>query len=102
MNYDTYNWSFDPKNAPKGGSGDNIDPWAGVSIGTCIGAECCDPDQTYDTVLDKCITGKTESFEMPSYVASLEDKLYSGLTKMAPNKYKADVNLKESFSAYNS
>jgi hypothetical protein len=112
MNYDAYNWAFDPKSAPKGkGTVSNVDPWAGLNIGTCIGQECCQPDQIYNTELDqcvtantsnKCVTAKKEPFEMPTSIKKLEDELYAGLSKLAPNKYKADVNLKESFSAYNS
>jgi hypothetical protein len=103
MNYDAYNWSFDPKSAPKGeGTISTVDPWTGVNIGTCIGEACCQLDQVYDTNLNQCVTAKKEPFEMPDSIKSLEDSLYAGLAKMAPNKYRADVNLKDSFSAYNS
>ena len=103
MNYDAYNWSFDPKTAPKGdGTISKVDPWIGGKIGTCLGEECCQTDQVYDTNLYQCVTKKKESFEMPNSIKSLEDKIYAGLEKTAPNKYKADANLKESYSAYNS
>jgi len=100
MNYDAYNWSFDPNSAPKG-TGSDTDPWAGGSLGICVGEACCQPDQIYDTTLNQCVTGTQESFEMPSSIKSIEDNLYAGLAKMSPYKYKADVNLKESFSSYN-
>ena len=100
MNYDEYHWAFNIDSAPKG-TGSDVDPWAaGGLLGTCVGEACCQPDQVYDTTLNKCTT--TESFEMQSSIKSLEDNLYAGLSKMAPNKHKPDVNLQESFSAYNS
>lgn len=100
MNYDEYNWSFDPKSAPKKGTESDVDPWAFDGLfGTCIGEACCQPDQVYDATLTKCISGTKESFDS---MKQLEDNLYAGLSKMAPNKHRPDVNLKESFSAYNS
>jgi len=95
MVYDEYNWNFDAKSAPKG-KGSTKDPWlTGGDLGTCIGEACCQPDQTYNSDLDKCIT--TENFTMQN----LEDTVFNGLAKLQPGKYKADVNLKESYNAYN-
>lgn len=115
MNYDEYLWSFNPKSAPKGNPSDK-DPWEiNGSMGVCVGEACCQPDQTYDTTLDQCISktscavggsaaagaafggGPGEAFTMPTL-----DDLYNGLAKTQPGKYKADVDLKENFSAYNS
>jgi hypothetical protein len=56
MNYNEYNWSFDPSSAPKG-TGSDIDPWAtGGMIGTCIGEACCQEDQIYDEELNQCVS----------------------------------------------
>lgn len=91
MNYNEYEWAFNADSAPKG-TGSDVDPWAGLgTLGTCIGEACCQPDQTYDTTLNQCVSSK-ESFE---------NKIYEGLTKMAPNKYKADVSLIDSLNSYN-
>jgi len=101
MNYDAYDFPFDPSTAPQG-TGSDVDPWAGANMGTCIGEACCQPDQIYDVSLNQCVTGtNTETFEMPSPAKNFENKLYEGLTKLAPYKYKADVNLKEHIDAYN-
>jgi hypothetical protein len=56
MNFQEYEWYFDPNNVPNGKttSGDN-DPWS-VDVGTCIGAECCSENQTYDSVNNICIS----------------------------------------------
>lgn len=104
MNYDEYNWSFNPSSAPKETVGEGEgDPWDAGLLGTCIGEACCQSDQVYDTTLNQCVSNtSTESFELPNSMKNLEDNLYAGLAKMAPNKHKPDVNLKESFSAYNS
>jgi len=91
MNYNEYEWAFNADSAPKG-TGSDVDPWAGLgTLGTCIGEACCQPDQTYDTTINQCVSRK-ESFE---------NQLYEGYTKMAPNKFKADVNLSESLNSYN-
>lgn len=101
MNYDEYAWPFDPNSAPKG-TGSESDPWAGGIIGTCIGEACCQPDQVYDTTLNKCISGLIADSTTTTTTESFENNLFTGLEKTAPNKYKADYNLKESFDAYNS
>jgi len=105
MNYNEYNWAFDAKSAPKG-TGSDKDPWAGLgTLGTCIGEACCQPDQTYDNTLNQCISGGKkcvkEGLQLLEGSYINEDTMYKGLTKTAPNKYKADVNLKESYNAYN-
>jgi hypothetical protein len=106
MNYDEYNWSFDPNSAPKVNktvTGTEVDPWTSELLRTCIGESCCQPDQLFDITLNKCVSGTTkESFELSNSIKKLEDNLYAGLVKMAPNKHKPDVNLKETISAYNS
>ena len=97
MVYDEYKWNFDLNSAPKG-TGDDKDPWlSSGTFGTCIGEACCEPDQYYNSDIDKCITGVKEQFTMKS----LEDDLFAGLAKVQPGKYKADVNLKDSYNAYN-
>lgn len=102
MNYNEYNFSFNPKNAPKWSGENKDDPWAtGLNLGTCIGEACCQKDQIYDNTINQCITsGKKEPFENNS--KTMDNDLYNGLTKTQPNKYKADVDLKESYIAYNS
>jgi hypothetical protein len=105
MNYNEYNWAFDAKSAPKG-KGSDKDPWAGIgNLGTCIGEACCQPDQTYDNTLNQCISGGKkcvkEGLQLLEGSYINEDTMYKGLTKTAPNKYKADVNLKDSYNAYN-
>jgi hypothetical protein len=74
MNYDEYNWYFDKNNVETNRNNidtTNLDPWATLDA-TCIGAECCDANGTYDSEQNKCIpndicdasriTSKNESF----------------------------------------
>jgi hypothetical protein len=56
INYDEYDWSFDPSSAPKpessvstSGSG------SGSSGGICVGQQCCSDDQTYNVTMNMCI-----------------------------------------------
>ena len=59
MNYQEYDWYFDPSAAPTGSSSGD-DPWASLgSLGTCIGQECCSAGQLYDETLDQCVGDST-------------------------------------------
>lgn len=96
MNYQEYNWGFNPALAPSGGTSTSSDPWlsnAGVSsLGTCIGQACCSGNQVYDTTSNKCVAttaapAKKEPFETINDV----------LTKQQPGKYKTDYDLADEF-----
>lgn len=68
MNYQEYDWYFDPNSAPTGSTNSN-DPWAGGIPGSCIGQECCSAGQTYDASINQCIGDSTvESFVTESMV----------------------------------
>ena len=60
MNYQEFDWFFDPSRAPSA-TGNTDNPWAttGLNIGTCVGEDCCSSGQTYDTTLDQCIGDST-------------------------------------------
>jgi len=56
MNYQEYEWYFDPSKISTGKtSNEDSDPWS-VDVGTCVGAECCSENQTYDSVNNICIS----------------------------------------------
>ena len=89
MNYQEYNFHFDPNAAPTGtSSGSSTDPWLSGSAGTCIGDACCSTGQTWNASLNQCIgtSTVTESFLTESMVSQV-------LTKTEPNKYKQDINM---------
>jgi hypothetical protein len=55
MNYQEYDWYFNPKDAPAiETTGDTSDPWASGSF-VCIGDECCTKYNVYDASLNKCV-----------------------------------------------
>jgi hypothetical protein len=89
MNYQEYNWYFDP-NATSTSSSTATDPWAGGSTyGTCVGDACCSPGLTYDTSMNQCVsTSTTESFMTESMVNNV-------LTKKQPGNYKDSINLRQ-------
>lgn len=57
MQYQEYDWNFDPDKAPKApANASSKDPWALSGGGNiCIGQQCCDLDYTYDSVQNKCL-----------------------------------------------
>lgn len=81
MNYQKYNWNFDPSTAPTGSS-DTTDPWGSTSFGTCIGELCCSEGQTYDSSLNLCVDGTTSSTTTESFVTeSMVNKVLSKKSK---------------------
>jgi hypothetical protein len=119
MNYQTYDWYFDPSTAPTGSS-NSTDPWdTGLgSIGTCIGDNCCSADQLYDSTINQCVnissisSSSTDTYITPPSAQSntvtatssaaatnITESFMNGpmieqmLTKKEPSKYKSDVVL---------
>ena len=109
MNYQTYDWYFDPSTAPTGSSSSS-DPWASLdSLGTCIGQDCCSPGQLYDETLDQCVgdstapPSTTDTYATPPATTSTtsttsttesfvtEGMIEKMLTKTEQGKYKSDV-----------
>jgi hypothetical protein len=80
MNYQEYDWYFNPATAPTG-SGKLDDPWSGVGVGTCVGQFCCSEGQTYDSTLNQCVgdSAVAEGFTTESMVNKV-------LTKQSGNK----------------
>jgi hypothetical protein len=59
MNYQAYNWYFNPKSTGSSstGSTSSSDPWDnGLDLTTCIGDACCSPGLTYDANVNQCIS----------------------------------------------
>jgi hypothetical protein len=102
MNYQEYNWYFDPALAPNGGSSSSADPWLSSSTsayGTCIGQACCSPGQVYDSTSNQCVSTMTAtSSSTPTTTESFET-INNVLTKQQPGKYKMDYDLKANISA---
>jgi hypothetical protein len=94
MDYQTYDWYFDPASAPTAGAA-STDPWSSSSdYGTCIGDACCSPGLVYDFSLNQCVPGSTSTTTTTTESFITEGMVQSVLTKSDPNKkYKGDVML---------
>jgi hypothetical protein len=104
MNYQEYNWYFDPNAAPgiSSSSSSSSDPWANNSItGTCVGQTCCSQGQIWDVSLNQCTgsstvnTVTTETFTNNTTTTNFNenDFINSVLTKQETGKYKTDYNM---------
>lgn len=91
MNYQEYDWYFDPNAAPSGSSSSD-DPWiSGDDLGTCIGNACCSEGLVYDSALNQCVFPKTQE----SFTTDTETSINNILTKTQEGKRNYDHNLKE-------
>ena len=107
MNYDEYNWFFDPNSAPVSSTTTTTDPWASTSSstsGTCVGDACCASGLTYDYSLNQCIVATTTTATndtttttatTSATTTATESFVNHVLTKTQPNKYKNDYDMKQ-------
>ena len=96
MNYNEYNWFFDPDAAPSTGGEGTDDPWITYKTsGTCVGQACCSDGQTWDSELGQCIGTSSVSESMDAGTESFmtESMVNQVLTKGSTTKYKQDVTL---------
>ena len=93
MNYQEYDWYFNPKTAPSVASSSVTgDPWLSTKLlGTCVGQECCSTDQTYDSSLNQCVNNIASTCNTSTDTVT-ESFVNSVLTK-SQQKFKSDVNL---------
>jgi len=96
MNYDAYQWNFDPastESAAYDESDDSNNPWKSPSAGGCYGETCCSTGQYYDTVGRVCVTGSDPllaepASEVEAFAAEIEkNPVYAQINK------KPDVTL---------
>jgi uncharacterized protein (UPF0335 family) len=96
MNYQEYNWSFDPKSASTSSSTVTDDPWSIPNMpGTCIGQNCCSDGLTWDSTLNQCVVSTTPDTisESTDAFTTLESMVNNVLTKKQPGKFKYDHNM---------
>ena len=98
MNYQEYNWYFDP-NSTSTDPTTIRDPWdGGLNLGTCVGDACCSDGLTYDASLNQCVDGFTtigggqNIFGTQNITESMVNNV---LTQTQPNSYKQPVNLRQ-------
>jgi hypothetical protein len=87
MNYQEYDWYFDPSTAPTSSTASTTDPWASkLGGGTCIGDACCSDGLVYDYDLNQCIPSTDETTTTETFVNNV-------FTKPTNNYKKPDVVL---------
>ena len=66
MNWDEYEWYFDPSKAPTASTSDTSsqNPWATGAI-TCIGSACCYEGSTYDEMKNMCVPNDVYAQDYP-------------------------------------
>jgi hypothetical protein len=110
MNYQEYDWYFNPKDAPTVATSTvSSDPWLSTNLfGTCIGEECCSSGQLYDSSLNQCITDISDkistgisninsnisSSNRSSSLNNVKETFVNSILTKSQQKYKSDVNLK--------
>jgi hypothetical protein len=98
MNYQEYNWYFDPSTAPTSTSSSSSDPWASNSnFGSCVGDACCSDGLVYDASLNQCVvsTGDTTTTDTTTTdtTTTTETFINNVFTKSSNNYKKPDVVL---------
>ena len=102
MNYQEYNWAFDPASAPaptdstSSTSSTSTSSTSNSSTGTCVGQACCSTGLTWDISSNKCVSNTTssnvqESFLTESFIT--ESMINNVLIKSQPGKYNSDYNI---------
>jgi hypothetical protein len=101
MNYQEYNWYFDPNSASTSTSTSTTttdDPWAGDSSTTsCVGDACCSTGLTYDASMNQCVTSTSTTTSSSTTTESFitESMVNNILTKKQIGNYKDAVNLSQ-------
>lgn len=96
MNYQTYDWNFNPNDLSNDTSSNITDPWGdGIDLTTCIGNNCCSSGLVYNSKLNKCVTGKTTSKTTKKEGFITDLMINDVLTKKEVGNYKDVVNLRE-------
>lgn len=101
MNYQEYNWYFDPNSASTSTSTSTTttdDPWAGDSSTTsCVGDACCSTGLTYDASMNQCVTSTSTTTSSSTTTESFmtESMVNNVLSKKQIGNYKDAVNLSQ-------
>jgi len=94
MNYEEYNWYFNPANAPTSTVTDTTDPWASKTsnsnFGSCIGDACCSDGLVYDSSSNQCVISTTDSTTDDTTTETFVNNIF---TKSSNNYKKPDVIL---------
>jgi hypothetical protein len=90
MNYQEYNFAFDPNSAPTADSVTTTDPWeTNANLGTCVGDACCVNGLVYDVSMNLCVIPSYDEAETTTTESFVNDVL----TKPSYEYRKPDVTL---------
>jgi hypothetical protein len=90
MNYQEYNFAFDPNSAPTADSVTTTDPWeTNANLGTCVGDACCVNGLVYDVSMNLCVIPSYDEAETTATESFVNDVL----TKPSYEYRKPDVTL---------
>jgi hypothetical protein len=83
MNYQEYNWYFDPSTAPTSTTTSTKDPWESKSskFGSCIGDACCSDGLVYDSSLNQCVTSSDENTTTETFMNNIFTKTLNNFKK---------------------
>ena len=95
MNYQEYDWYFDPSTAPTSTSTSSKDPWESSSskFGSCVGDDCCSDGLVYDSSLNQCVFSTGGSSTTDTDTSTTETFVNNIFTKLSNTYKKPDVIL---------
>lgn len=108
MEYQEYDWYFDPNTGPPPTTTSVTDPWGTLPQPVCIGSDCCSSTEVYDASLNQCVTTApctatpTPTTTTPTATESFVPDINQILTKKQPYKYKSDYNMNPLYEASSS
>jgi hypothetical protein len=113
MNFDEYNWYFNKDEAPTSStetqaeSDGSSDPWE-TTTSTCVGAECCYDNSTYDETQNRCIpTAQYNANQAKSSATTTttstsdETEAFTVLSKYASSANFPEARLQRNIQSYN-
>jgi hypothetical protein len=114
MNFDEYNWYFNKDEAPTSStetqaeSDGSSDPWE-TTTSTCVGAECCYDNSTYDETQNRCIPtaqynanqAKSSATTTTTTSTSDETEAFTVLSKYASSANFPEARLQRNIQSYN-
>lgn len=102
MNYDAYNWPFNPSEDTGDENADEEadDPWTKPKLGTCVGEACCVDGMVYDEENNRCVA-EADYVAAEDTEEQVDNEDTEGfavsqiLSKTQTGKYKNDYDMKQ-------
>ena len=90
MNYDEYDWGFNPDTAPKYDTSNpsgSTNPWASATAPslTCVGSSCCNDGMTYDVQNNVCVVASNSASSAAPADSDTVDSITADSTEAMSN-----------------